>query len=319
MKENKIWGFVFIGMVIVVISLLMVSFSRDMTREVKGDDPPPGTDIDIEYLDQGTPVPYSREQCYQVVQDSQTVSDLLELVPPGIEEEDPNDIVNTSEEYTVHLIRENTYCYTYWSFSMNDNYLLVNVDADSGEILYLQNTIRENGNLSMVQAEAAAPGIIEDLAPPLTGITPFKTQTQSTFTSEDEKGNTKEFDIHCLFYKRASDNVETSDGIEIDFDTSGNLLFFSKVWNLNIPDNLAPAISPTQAIQTASTYIDITNVTTTLMVVRPNYYWTEGMMRYGFEDGILCYVVHGYFDSACTNQRDGVFVDAQDSTVVGGY
>ena len=82
-----------------------------------------------------------------------------------------------------------------------------------------------------------------------------------------------------------------------------------------MPSDLTPDISEQQAINYANLYLPGNEeINVQLMIIRPNYYWTYGM-RYGFEQGMLCWVVIEGEDLDFT----WVFVDANNGDILGGF
>jgi uncharacterized membrane protein YkoI len=82
-----------------------------------------------------------------------------------------------------------------------------------------------------------------------------------------------------------------------------------------MPEETEPQKTRDEAIDTAKNIFDGTVNDITLMIRRPNYYWSYGEYRYGITEGKLCWVI------ALTNEEDiqaEVWVDAINGKIVGG-
>ena len=190
------------------------------------------------------------------------------------------------------------------------------------EIIKIDNTLISNGNIKLEMAETYANDFIFQLSPNLYGIAPdIIEEVNLTMAGGIIDENTIEVDVvegFSLIYIRHEGEYNTSDKIILNFDTNGVIQFYFKIWNLQIPSSTTPEITKNEAIAISYEYLDPESfVDADLMIVRPNYLWTWGM-RYGFSEGVLCWVVIEYYDNSHEYPQIGVFVDAINGEIIGG-
>ena len=320
MENNRL---VKISSGILVIILLVVSFSvllgilpsNKNEDTASAEDPPPGVEEDEIILPPDTPVPFSMEDCYDYILEFDLIQELLNLdyyVPP---EEDPYDTAEPDEIFS-ELIQDNQFDYTYWTIIMYYGNLEVRVNANNLEIIYVHNSLISNGILTLEDAISEGQDIIDEFSPEIGNIEPAIAETTVIHKETDEEKNTNTIEGYSLIYSRMEQDIETADRIMIDLDSDGNLCLFSKKWNMIMPQDTTPDITHQEAINIAEQYLDGGGeITTKLMIVRPNYYWTYGM-RYGFSNGELCWVVMQGEDTISPRL---VFVEANNGEVVGGF
>lgn len=322
-EDNTIlWTILGIGMlVILLIAVLLTSNIKDIVS-IDATDPIPGIEDELTVLDPSTQTTYSENSCKNIIDSNQVINNLFLDYNPDLGDPDPQDDETIEDEEHSELIEDNYICTKYWKFTMNYNNLDVCVDANEGEIIMVQNCIMNNGEFSLENAITAGQDIINSFCPSFGVIQPAITSID--LSSSDDGVSEETITGYELIYRCQYQGVDTTDQIFIEFDSSGSLVSYIKVWNMKMPTSTTPLITSTNAIDTAKNYLEYTgNAEASLMIVRPNYYWQGEGPRYGFSQGVLCWVVT--MDVECEDEGEtyyytiGCYVNAINGEIVGGF
>ena len=322
-KMDSFWLFVMAGTFVFILIIGMIIFN-DSNEMVSGDDPVPGFDDEFIELDINTPVTFPLQDALNIVNTNAIITDLENIsYNPDLGESHPDD--ETSEYQPNYKLVEDKYlCETFWVINKNNNNLEIHVNAENGEINQVSNVIMTSGTLSKQAAIDQAQSIITAFAPTLGTLTPDYV-SYTNLTEHDISENLEVATGYVIEYYRFVQGVNTTDKIHIEIDSSGNIVSFIKIWNLEMPLSLIPQISSEIALETLNTYFNDTGnpYQTSLMVVRPNYLYEGEGPRYGFNNGILAWVFEYEYTFTDNNEIKnyflGCFVDANENEIIGGY
>ena len=282
---------------------------------------PPGVSEPNEVLSRASAnVKYGEEECYKKIENNDLIQKLNQLKESRekVDDDENDEPIIKNKGIFSELVKDNRFGYTYWSFVQNNNNLQVRIDANTKEIVWVDNLVSRNRNITLDEAKAIANNILNELSEDVKDLEPTTAKKVIFSKSINEFGEVDVAEGFTLVYVREVNGIETSDRILVELDTAGNLKLYSKTWTLEIPPETKPKLPEDDAINIAKKYLNNDEyISSKLMIIRPNYYWEYGM-RYGFSKGVLCWVVelkHPKYEtlSCC------VFVDAIEGEVVGGF
>jgi len=324
-EENKsaLWTIMVIGLlVILILSFILLTNSNEIDN-TNATEQIPGTEDELIVLDPNTQTNYSESSCKLIAESNTIIDGLFLNYNPNLGDIDPQDNESMEDNEYSELIQDNYICTKYWKFTYNYNNLDVCVDANSGEIIMVQNSIMSNGAFSLQDAITAGQNSINSFCPGFGSAQPT-TSTLLNLSSIDDGSNLETVTGYELIYRRQYEGIDTADQIVIEFDTSGNLISYVKVWNMIMPNSTTPSVTSSAAINIAKSYLENTgDADATLMIVRPNYYWQGEGPRYGFSQGNLCWIVT--MEVECEDEGEtyyytiASYVDAITGDIVGGF
>jgi uncharacterized membrane protein YkoI len=228
---------------------------------------------------------------------------------------------NVTPESDIHirLIQDNVRSYIRWE--VLNNTVTIWIDAETGEIIHYSNYDFVEGSVTESEALNLSLQYINNFTeiPPDANLYNISKRSQMRNVILDINGTIKEIitdEVFVIIFSRMKNSVPSDDGIEVWMSTSGQLVRYEKTWTLIMPGSTIPQISEEDAISIAKNTFNGTVNQITLMIKRPNYYWTQGEYLYGFNEGILSFVV----DLTNSSSRHAsVWVDAVDGDVIGGW
>lgn len=243
-------------------------------------------------------------------------------------------VMNTGDIYTIN---ENDNEFTarlfmdylrggvlYWE--LGDSGTTIFIDAYSGEIYhYIHYSEWSEGEIDQEDAEEQAEIIsmqFADLPKDLTRPeTDFKVLYKSIGmdpVSLEFTGNVTK-DYWCVIFYRVKDDIVADDHIRLYLDPTGNLHSYEKVWNMDLTDVCTTyTVTQESAESTALTCAGEGSIseTTEKMIMRPDYFWTEGENGRIFGEEPVC-IWSVYVEDSDHNLRM-YYIHGTSGNIVGG-